>query len=84
MKTVSAFLRIAPSIAGGTLLFIGWRLAAFPYEDGRVFDVETGTVHHVQTAEVCLVVGGTLLLLGFVLGFDSYLRYHARILSAQS
>lgn len=80
MKTVFAFLRVTPTLVGGLLLFVGWHLAGLPYEDGRVFDVETGAVHHIQTAELCLVVGGTLLLFGMVLAFDSYLRREARIL----
>ena len=54
-------------IAGLALAGAGWSRDRLSYENGRHFDPQTAIVYHQQTAEVYLIVGVALTIVGLIL-----------------
>ena len=51
-------------IAGLALAGVGWSRDRLSYENGRHFDPQTAIVYHQQTAEVFLIAGVALTIVG--------------------
>lgn len=66
MRFAARLLSLVPLVSGFALLGLGLARYRLPYENERYFDPQTQTVYHLQAAQVYLIAGIALSVVGFL------------------
>jgi hypothetical protein len=66
VRFVAKLLSLVPLVSGLALLGLGLARYRLPYENERYFDPQTQTVYHLQAAQVYLMSGISLSVIGLL------------------